>query len=123
MKRLFLMGLLASAAMFFACGGAQEAEKAAPPEPETKPVEASKTVAEVLTEKREASLAKATPETQEIKGKATEALNGSGIMTDALNVGGKVPLFELSDSHGHTVKMADLLAQGPVVLTYYRGHW
>ena len=34
-----------------------------------------------------------------------------------------IPDFELSDATGNTVNFKDLLAEGPVVLTFYRGGW
>lgn len=41
----------------------------------------------------------------------------------ALNVGAKAPEFELKDSTGKLVSSKDLLKQGNVVLTFYRGSW
>ncbi len=40
-----------------------------------------------------------------------------------LKKGDKAPLFELPNAQGKPVNMADLLARGPVVLTFYRGVW
>ncbi len=40
-----------------------------------------------------------------------------------LKKGDKAPLFELPNAQGKPVSMADLLAKGPVVLTFYRGAW
>jgi peroxiredoxin len=33
------------------------------------------------------------------------------------------PPFELSGARGDVVRLADLLAHGPAVLVFYRGHW
>jgi peroxiredoxin len=33
------------------------------------------------------------------------------------------PPFALPDSRGNVVRLADLLARGPVVVVFYRGHW
>ncbi len=41
----------------------------------------------------------------------------------ALGVGAMAPDFALPDIDGGTVRLYDLLAQGPVVLTFYRGAW
>ena len=41
----------------------------------------------------------------------------------ALGVGATAPDFALPDIDGGTVRLYDLLAQGPVVLTFYRGSW
>ncbi|MDB5142291.1 MAG: bcp 1 [Mucilaginibacter sp.] len=40
-----------------------------------------------------------------------------------LRIGDKAPLFELPNAAGHIVKLNDLLNNGPVVLTFYRGTW
>jgi peroxiredoxin len=47
----------------------------------------------------------------------------SGVVKAAPKIGDRVELFELPDASGKTVKLADLLAKGPVVLTWYRGGW
>ncbi len=41
----------------------------------------------------------------------------------ALNVGGKMPEFTLSDSTGKSVSSKDLLKQGNLVIVFYRGAW
>ena len=41
----------------------------------------------------------------------------------ALAVGATLPPFELTNQSGETVRSADLLARGPLVLTVYRGVW
>lgn len=40
-----------------------------------------------------------------------------------LERGDKAPLFSLPNASGKAVAIADLLKQGPVVLTFYRGAW
>ncbi|WP_172387657.1 peroxiredoxin-like family protein [Streptomyces sp. MNP-20] len=52
-----------------------------------------------------------------------EALAGSGITDRAVGVGARAPLFTLKSATGTEVSLAALLAQGPVVLTFYRGAW
>ena len=47
----------------------------------------------------------------------------TGIVDKAPKVGDKAELFELPDATGKIVKLEDLLAKGPVVLTWYRGGW
>ena len=37
--------------------------------------------------------------------------------------GDAMPLFVLPDETGRVVSLADLTAQGPVVVTFHRGHW
>lgn len=55
--------------------------------------------------------------------RATAELIASGAANKALKVGDKAPLFTLKDPDGHPVSSADLLAKGPLVLTFYRGVW
>ncbi len=40
-----------------------------------------------------------------------------------LKVGSHAPDFSLPDAFGATIHLADLLARGPVILTFYRGAW
>ncbi len=47
----------------------------------------------------------------------------SGYEDRALRVGDKAPAFQLPDTEGQSVSSADLLAQGPLVVTFYRGVW
>jgi peroxiredoxin len=42
---------------------------------------------------------------------------------DAPKPGDVMPLFALPDEQGRLVSLKDLLAQGPVVVTFHRGHW
>lgn len=55
--------------------------------------------------------------------RATAELIASGAAQRALKVGDKAPLFSLKDVNGTWVSSADLLANGPLVLTFYRGVW
>ncbi len=56
-------------------------------------------------------------------GEATDALRASGIMDGVIKVGARLPAFTLPNAHGTPVSSAALLAQGPLVLTVFRGHW
>ena len=53
----------------------------------------------------------------------TADLVASGIAERATGVGDTAPGFTLPDATGDDVHLADLLARGPVVLTFYRGGW
>jgi hypothetical protein len=61
--------------------------------------------------------------TLEIIHRGTEELRNSGIMDRALKVGDNAPSFTLSNATGQEVRSADLLARGPMVLSFYRGNW
>jgi peroxiredoxin len=68
--------------------------------------------------------AKTTPqETQRIYAEGIEEVRRSGVLDTALKVGDKAPDFELPDAVGKSVKLSDLTAKGPVVVTWYRGGW
>ena len=53
----------------------------------------------------------------------TERLHQSGILDKILKVGDKAPDFTLFDAHGEQIASMDLLAQGPLVVSFYRGGW
>lgn len=43
--------------------------------------------------------------------------------SNAIETGKQAPGFELPDPEGKLVSLADLLAKGPLVVTFYRGSW
>lgn len=55
--------------------------------------------------------------------KGIEAVKESGVLDQAKKVGDKAPEFILKDAKGKKVQLSELLKQGPVVLTWYRGGW
>lgn len=63
------------------------------------------------------------PETLAKIGQATETLSRSGITERALKVGDTVPNFTLPNASGQLISSQTLLAQGPVVISFYRGQW
>ena len=80
-----------------------------------------------LKERLEAMKAEAAkkmpPEAAAVAKRATEELLRSGIADRARKVGDRAPGFELPDAKGEMVRSQDLLARGPLVLTFYRGNW
>lgn len=54
---------------------------------------------------------------------AMEWLRRDGFEAKALQVGERAPAFRLPDQQGRLVDLDSLLAQGPTVLLFYRGHW
>lgn len=68
-------------------------------------------------------VAKAPPEAQAVMHRATNDLANSGLLAKAVKVGDLAPDFALEDTAGETVALGDLLDQGPVVLSFYRGRW
>lgn len=55
--------------------------------------------------------------------KGVEDVEALGLTESAKQVGDTAPAFELPDATGATVSLASLIAQGPVVVTFYRGGW
>jgi len=48
----------------------------------------------------------------------------SSVIADALDIGDEAPDFELAEAATDAkVKLSAVLAEGPVVLAFYRGHW
>jgi peroxiredoxin len=58
-----------------------------------------------------------------ITGAAARELLDSNIAMRSLQVGEVAPDFELPDGTGRPLRLSRLLRRGPVVLTFYRGHW
>ena len=80
-------------------------------------------LAETLRGVRDASAKRIPPEKAAIMHGATEELRRSGIMERVIKVGDPLPAFALPNAYGQAVRSADLLAKGPLVLTFFRGAW
>lgn len=50
-------------------------------------------------------------------------LNREGFLGQVLNTGVRFPDFVLPSAEGRLVALADYLARGPVVLSFFRGEW
>lgn len=71
-----------------------------------------------------AKFAAATPaDRQQVFADAMKQVATSGVMESALKVGAPAPDFTATDAKGETLHLADLLKNGPVVMTWYRGGW
>jgi hypothetical protein len=81
------------------------------------------TLAETLQGIRDASAKRIPPERAAVLHRATEELRASGIMERVIKVGDPLPAFALPNSYGQEVRSADLLAKGPLVVTFFRGSW
>ncbi len=62
-------------------------------------------------------------DTKEKFDREKERLRASGLGEQGLKVGARVADFTLRNAGGEDVQLADLLAKGPVVLSFYRGGW
>ncbi len=58
-----------------------------------------------------------------ISGRTIAGLVASGQAERALKVGDRAPVFTLPDQDGAQVSSTELLAKGPLVLSFYRGVW
>lgn len=84
---------------------------------------AGRLLADELADYLAESRARMPAEMREAMRKATEDLRLSGIAERALKVGDIAPDFTLPDARGTLIASRDLLARGPVVISYYRGGW
>ncbi len=55
--------------------------------------------------------------------RATAELKATGIEERALKAGDRAPGFTLFNQDHVQVASADLLRQGPLVVSFFRGHW
>jgi hypothetical protein len=78
---------------------------------------------EKLAATRAASAQRIPPDRAAIMERATEDLRKSGILDRILKVGSRMPAFELANNDGRRISSRDLLAAGPVVVSYFRGSW
>ena len=69
---------------------------------------------------REASAKRIPADRAAVMHHATEA---PGIMDRVIKVGDRLPSFALPNAYGQEVRSSDLLARGPLVLTFFRGAW
>jgi len=90
-------------------------------ETESEPIKA--TLAAELAERRELMRYYVPPATQAINDRVTEELKSSGIVERVLARGAKAPEFTLPDADGKLVSSRDLLARGPLVISFFRGRW
>jgi peroxiredoxin len=65
----------------------------------------------------------APPEIHPVMARATAELIASDQAGRALKAGDKAPLFTLNDPDGKPLSSAELLAKGPLVISFYRGVW
>jgi hypothetical protein len=61
--------------------------------------------------------------TLRIMHRATRDLKNSGIMDKVAKIGDTAPDFELKNQDDHIIRLNDFLADGPLVLSFFRGQW
>ena len=72
---------------------------------------------------REKAEAKRPPEMVATMRRAVDELRASGAPGRVLKAGDPAPHWALPDGDGRIVDSTTLLAQGPLVVTFYRGRW
>lgn len=90
---------------------------------ESEPEALKSTLREELDERR-LNMRRFVPKaTQAINDRAVEELRASALAQRALKVGDRAPSFTLPDVNGKPVSSAELLQQGPLIVTFLRGRW
>ncbi|MDD9901995.1 MAG: hypothetical protein OXT06_00340 [Rhodospirillaceae bacterium] len=80
-------------------------------------------LAEQLDAIRAAGSSRIPQDKRAIMGQATADLRESGILDGVPKVGDTLPDFSLQNAQGVEIHSSDLLSQGAVVLTVFRGVW
>ena len=78
---------------------------------------------ERLDAMREASKARIPPEARAIMQRGIDDLRAAGIMERVARAGQAAPDFTLPNASGQSIHLKELVARGPVVLSFYRGRW
>lgn len=80
-------------------------------------------LADELSAMRAASAGRLPADKQATMHRATEDLRRTGILDRIVPVGSRMPAFALDNHDGRRVDSDDLLAGGPLVLSFFRGSW
>lgn len=75
------------------------------------------------TELVKSDLDRQPPDVRESVRLQRESIEKSGTAARALGTGAPLPAFTLADAYGRAVASDQLVAQGPVVVVFYRGAW
>ena len=80
-------------------------------------------LADKLAATRAAAASRIPADKAAVMERATEDLRRSGALDRIVKVGSPAPGFALANHDGTRVASADLLARGPLVLSFFRGSW
>jgi len=78
---------------------------------------------EKLEAMRALAAARVPADKRAIMERATADLRASGILQKVAAVGQKAPAFAAPNYDGRTVSSGELLARGPLVVSFFRGSW
>ena len=81
------------------------------------------TLSDALAAQRQQAQAQIPDEALDVMQQVTADLEASGQAKQTLQPGDAAPSFALPNATGETVRLDDALAEGPVVLSFYRGGW
>ena len=117
--------LLAIILLSFGCGENKDVENKLNPPDKT---DVDKQVEPVSLQSKLDSMknrfeSKATDEKKQAYQKGVDEVGESAAMKNALREGDEAYKFELPNADGETVKLDELLKEGPVVVVWYRGGW
>jgi hypothetical protein len=76
-----------------------------------------------LDETRAASAKRRPQEARAIMHRSTDDLRASGILDKVVGNGQSMPAFAGTSHDGREISSAALLQRGPLVLSFFRGHW
>jgi len=81
------------------------------------------TLADELRELKTRLEGKRAPEQVILMHRAVDELRAAKAADRALKVGDRAPEFTLPNAEERPISSRDLLARGPLVVTFYRGRW
>jgi hypothetical protein len=81
------------------------------------------TLADELSELKTRLEGKRAPEQVALMHRAVDELRASNAAARALKAGDRAPEFTLPNAEQRAVSSRELLARGPLVVTFYRGRW
>ncbi|MEL6322036.1 MAG: peroxiredoxin-like family protein [Cyanobacteria bacterium J06626_14] len=84
---------------------------------------AQQSLAQELADTKASVLSQIPEDSQAVMAQATADLKVSGLTSRSLSVGDRLPEISLPDVHGNIVNIQERLANGPVIIAFYRGQW
>lgn len=78
---------------------------------------------EILAETSAQGVKRIPPEAMQIMLESAAELDALGVGDKSLKAGDMMPDIAMSDAHGNTLNTGDLWANGPAIITFYRGGW
>lgn len=78
---------------------------------------------EALSKQKDKFLQAVPPQTAAVMQDAIDDLSNSSILKNCLKKGETAPDFTLEDSSDKSFTLYDILAEGPVILKFFRGDW